>query len=612
MSSSDEDTYSTVFSSLKHPLRRKILRTLLNGPQSFSDLQRQINIESSHLTYHLEGLGNLLLKTDGGKYALSSLGLAAVSTMKQIEEPSTNLTHFLSYQPHRANVLKWLTLLLICGLIISLAFSGIILLRYNDSSKAYGDLDKAYNGLYQAFTTLNTTYGVLNQSYGDLNKAKQQLDGAYANLSQSFLALQNDSEANIVRDVNTGLEYKTIQEAINAAGRGDTIVVGAGVYYERLIVNKTLTILGADEQDTVVAGSNDSQTAEIVDIMATNVVFNGFSLRGNMATLSKSGVELSNSDNSTVSGNVITDCGYFGIDLENSSNNLIVGNMISYVGLFQGLGAGIELDSSGNNSIRGNFITQTQESAFLLQADDNNNQIYENTVEQNTFVILIDSSYGNEIYRNAFINNSDIFPQQLGNSTPIGVSWNVGGEGNYWDDYVGLDDGSGGRIAGDGIGDTQLPWHGVDYYPLIEPPKPISVFWDDTIFPVTFSGNSTVSGFSFDQPNKQITFDVIGPSNTVGYFNISIPTSLLSGPWAILLDGRDVTQAAKMMQNQTFTTFSLSYDYNSHYIQITGTNVIPEYPTGASLPFLTIAGLPLLAMAIQKRKRSKERQFVEA
>jgi hypothetical protein len=76
-----------IFTSLKHPIRRGILRILSDNPQSFSDMQRLLKIESSHLTYHLEGLGNLLVKTGEGKYALSSLGEAAVSTMMRVEEP---------------------------------------------------------------------------------------------------------------------------------------------------------------------------------------------------------------------------------------------------------------------------------------------------------------------------------------------------------------------------------------------------------------------------------------------------------------------------------------------------------------------------------------------
>jgi hypothetical protein len=48
-SSSEDDSYSMIFASLKHSIRRKILRALSSEAQTFSDLQKQFNIESSHL-----------------------------------------------------------------------------------------------------------------------------------------------------------------------------------------------------------------------------------------------------------------------------------------------------------------------------------------------------------------------------------------------------------------------------------------------------------------------------------------------------------------------------------------------------------------------------------
>ena len=84
MSTYDEDSYSMIFTSLKHPMRRKILRILSSEAQTFSDLQKQFKIESSHLTYHIDSLGNLLYKTDEGKYALSSLGSRALGNTLSI------------------------------------------------------------------------------------------------------------------------------------------------------------------------------------------------------------------------------------------------------------------------------------------------------------------------------------------------------------------------------------------------------------------------------------------------------------------------------------------------------------------------------------------------
>ncbi|MBT8171841.1 winged helix-turn-helix domain-containing protein, partial [Candidatus Bathyarchaeota archaeon] len=86
MSDSGEETYSIMFSSLKHPARRKILRMLAEKPKNFSRILDELGISSSHLTYHLENLGELVTKMADGKYRLSTFGKAAVLTMKGVEE----------------------------------------------------------------------------------------------------------------------------------------------------------------------------------------------------------------------------------------------------------------------------------------------------------------------------------------------------------------------------------------------------------------------------------------------------------------------------------------------------------------------------------------------
>ena len=84
--SGEEETYSTIFTSLKHPVRRKILRMLSGKPRNFSEMLEALGISSSHLTYHLENLGELVSKMDDGKYKLSTFGEAAVTTMSKVEE----------------------------------------------------------------------------------------------------------------------------------------------------------------------------------------------------------------------------------------------------------------------------------------------------------------------------------------------------------------------------------------------------------------------------------------------------------------------------------------------------------------------------------------------
>lgn len=82
----EEETYSVIFSSLKHPARRKILRLLADSPKTFSEILGQVDVDSSHLSYHLDSLKELL-KKDDGRYSLSDFGVAAASLMSKVEEP---------------------------------------------------------------------------------------------------------------------------------------------------------------------------------------------------------------------------------------------------------------------------------------------------------------------------------------------------------------------------------------------------------------------------------------------------------------------------------------------------------------------------------------------
>lgn len=98
--SHEDEIYSTMFTSLKHPVRRKILRMLGNKPMTFMEMVEELGVSSPNLTYHLESLGELISKIDNDQYKLSSFGVATVDAMKGIEEVKTE-------PKRRSGAFKW-------------------------------------------------------------------------------------------------------------------------------------------------------------------------------------------------------------------------------------------------------------------------------------------------------------------------------------------------------------------------------------------------------------------------------------------------------------------------------------------------------------------------
>jgi DNA-binding transcriptional ArsR family regulator len=52
----EEDTYDSIFSALKHPIRRKILRTLDQAPATYTEMLNTLGNETGLLNFHLESL----------------------------------------------------------------------------------------------------------------------------------------------------------------------------------------------------------------------------------------------------------------------------------------------------------------------------------------------------------------------------------------------------------------------------------------------------------------------------------------------------------------------------------------------------------------------------
>lgn len=124
---------------------------------------------------------------------------------------------------------------------------------------------------------------------------------------------------------------------------------------------------------------------------------------------------------------------------------------------------------SDYNLVSGNNLSNN-DYGIWLHVSVTENIITDNLISSNDYGIWTGSAYQNTIYHNNIIQNVNQAYSYLPDFTNY---WHHPDllEGNYWSDYPGVDDGSGtGKhaIAGDGIGDTNIPWPGpdYDYYPF--------------------------------------------------------------------------------------------------------------------------------------------------
>jgi hypothetical protein len=154
-----EEIYSTMFSSLKHPARRKILRILADKPLTFSEMLDLLGVSSSNLTYHIESLGELV-SNENSVYRLSTFGQAAVSTMKIVEEAPVA-------EPKKRFGLsfKWRTVVSVL-LIALIVFASVAALQFsllNQTTSERDSLQSKYNQLLSWSGTTDKALSFLQQ-----------------------------------------------------------------------------------------------------------------------------------------------------------------------------------------------------------------------------------------------------------------------------------------------------------------------------------------------------------------------------------------------------------------------------------------------------------------
>lgn len=216
--------------------------------------------------------------------------------------------------------------------------------------------------------------------------------------------------------------YSKIQDAINASTNGDTIYVWAGTYFENIIVNKTVTIIGNGTINTTINGSG---TGDVVHITADWVNISGFSVTNSGTILFPdydSGIEISYAENVTID-NINCSRNYIGIRPDYSNCTTIINCTIGW-----NTREGINADDSHYNRIINNTCVYNsrwgmiygRSNCNLIKNNNCSNNLMEgieiwissfNTIENNTCInnhagITANRAINNKIVNNTCISNS--------------------------------------------------------------------------------------------------------------------------------------------------------------------------------------------------------------
>ncbi len=275
--------------------------------------------------------------------------------------------------------------------------------------------------------------------------------------------------------VGTKEKYHTIQSAVNASHKGDTIIVNSGTYYETVkIKTDSLTILGINNPK--VDGFTD-YADPYIQYEKGNININGFSII-------KNGIELGGygAQNEIIKNNYFYSC-----------NAYITGEMAS--GIIKNndfTDGGIILIDSGV-AITGNKIRNVDIGIQLDEGIGGNTSasISENTITGCNIGIKFDGYVTSTVYDNYFNNKKNIIFDLSYPSWSVNHLWNTTKTPNYnivlgpyiGGNFWGSPNGKGfSQTAADknydGIADSpyKIDSNNTDYLPLVAIKSPVTLF----------------------------------------------------------------------------------------------------------------------------------------
>ena len=386
--------------------------------------------------------------------------------------------------------------------------------------------------------------------------------------------------------------YTKIQEAVDNATFGDIIYISNGTYYENIIVDESIKLIGENKTNTIIDGGKGEENKTILKVTAENVKISGFTIQNAKGIGGRAGLILNKNGNRFTRNNIFTDnivknCSY-GVMVVNPINNIVTNNSLYGCGIgpyltypiyfdnqfvnntvndkpillyeneenliidgvetdcvslikcknveirnlnISDITVGIELSYCTKIKVINNIVSNTGRGGIYVHHSDHCTFKYNTFISDNWGIFLRKSNF-NKIHYNNFINVTmpDWFASSYFNS------W----DSNYWGESI-----SGPREIFGKIGFFEkIPWYNFDQNPADEPN---SLYASEKTIYVDDDGSA-------DYTKIQDAIDDASDSDTVFVYNGTYYENLVVNKKIDLIgEDKHTTIVDGMMKGDTIT-----------------------------------------------------------
>lgn len=216
-----------------------------------------------------------------------------------------------------------------------------------------------------------------------------------------------------VAGVTVPADYHTIQDALDHAASGDTVIVEDGLYKENVVIKVSVVLRSRNGSEKTIIEPVEAKN-DVIKVLEVplGVTISGFTLRGSLAA----GLHIIKSPKSKVFRNSITGNNY-GLQVEFSSGCIIKENVFNTndTGLSiyfsnecliennvasSNTNVGILLHSSHKNILLENNTNSNVWNGITLSSS-NDNSVRDNRSLKNTYAIVVSESFGNVLEGNS-------------------------------------------------------------------------------------------------------------------------------------------------------------------------------------------------------------------